>query len=119
MVLAFVDEHTPRLRAFVAGDDPTPLEHVDQPAGACVADPEAPLQKGNGRGLRLDDDLDRLVEQRVVVGIELAVLPVLAGLSEDLGQLEIALVELLVALPGLLDDERDLLLRDLGALHPL
>src|SRR2546430_384254 len=34
------DQHLARFRALVAGDDAAALEHVDQPAGAGVADPQ-------------------------------------------------------------------------------
>ena len=69
--------------------------------------------------MRLDDDLDRLVQQRVLVGVELAVGQV-AVLGRRLGRLEQALVELLLALAlALLDDERDLLLAHVGALETL
>src|SRR5436190_21708453 len=118
--LGLVDEDAARLRAFVAADDPAPLEHVDQAAGARVPDAQAALDERDGCGLRLHDDLDRLVEQRVVVGVEVAVLAaVLVGVGEDLGKLKIALVELLLALARLLDDEGDFLLRDGGALDAL
>src|SRR5581483_347060 len=117
--LALVDEDAPRLRAFIAADDAAPLEHVDQPAGAGVADAQAALQERHGGGLRLDDDLDRLVEQRILVGVELAVAVGVLGLGEDLRQLEVALVELLLPLPRLLDDERDLFLGDVRTLDAL
>ena len=71
--LVLLDQHPAGLRALVAGDDPAPLEHVDQPAGAGVADAQPALEQRDGRGLRLHDDLDRLVEQRVLVGVEVAV----------------------------------------------
>src|SRR4051794_5367748 len=119
VVLRLVDEDAARLRAFIAADDASPLEHVDQPPGAGVAHTEAALDQRDRRGLRLDDDLDRLVEQRVVVRVEVAVHVTVIWLREDLGQLEVALVELLLALPRLLDDERDLLLGDVGALDAL
>src|SRR5260370_29078706 len=32
--LALVDEDAPRLRPFIAADDASPLEHIDEPAGA-------------------------------------------------------------------------------------
>src|SRR5262249_47338328 len=83
--LALSDEHTPRLRALVAGDDAAALEHVDQPPCPCVADPEAPLDERDRGGLGLDDDVDRLLEQRILVRIELLVVHVL---REDLGQLQ-------------------------------
>ena len=60
-------EDAARLRALVAGDDPSPLQHVDQPARAGVADSQAPLQQRNRCRLGLDDDLDRLVQQRILV----------------------------------------------------
>src|SRR5207245_6824445 len=65
-----LDEHAAGLRALVPGDDLAALEHVDQPPRARVADAQAPLQERHGRGLRLHDDLDRLVEQRVLVRVE-------------------------------------------------
>src|SRR6516165_4749250 len=61
------DEHPARLRSLVARDDPAPLEHVDQPPGARVADPESPLEERDRSGLRLHDDVDRLVEERILV----------------------------------------------------
>ena len=98
MELALLDEHPARLRALVAADDAAALEHVDEPAGARVADAQAALEERDRRGLRLDDDLDRLVEQRVVVGVEVAVLATVGvRVGENLGQLEVALVELLLA----------------------
>src|SRR5207248_10763848 len=114
-----VHEHAPRLRAFVAADDSAPLEHVDEAAGPRIADAQAALEKRDGRSLRLNNDLDRSVEQRVVVGIEVSVRAVVLGIGEDLGQLEIALVQLLLPLARLLDDERDLLLGDVRALDAL
>src|SRR5581483_5881643 len=98
--LALVDEDAPRLRAFIAADDAASLEHVDQPTGARVADAEAPLQERDRSRLRLDDDLDRLVEERILVRIELAVAVGLLRVREHLRQLEVALVELLLALAG-------------------
>ena len=98
---------------------PAPLEHVDQPPGARVADAQAPLQQRDRRGLRGDDDLDRAVEQRVLVGVELAVLAV-GAVGEDLRRVEEGRVDLLLALHArLLDDERDLLLGHVGALDAL
>src|SRR3954452_1756394 len=38
VVLALVHQHATRLRSLVAGDDPAPLEHVDQAAGPGVPD---------------------------------------------------------------------------------
>src|SRR5689334_9242872 len=75
--LRLVDEDAARLRAFIATDDASSLEHVDQPARPRVADAQPPLDEGHRRGLRLHDDLDRLVEQRIDVGVELAVRVVL------------------------------------------
>src|SRR4051812_14624855 len=118
-VLGVLDEHASRLRAFVARDDPAPLQHVDQAPGTRVAHSEPPLDQGHGRSLRLDDDLDRLLEQWILVRVELA-LGRVHIFSEDLGQLEQRLVELLLALlAALADDERDLFLGDVRALHTL
>ena len=58
--VGLADQHPARLRALVAGDDPAALEHVDQAAGARVADPQAALDQRHRGGLGLDDDLDRL-----------------------------------------------------------
>ena len=91
------DEHAARLRALVRRDDPAPLEHVDQPARARVADAQTALEQRDRRGLRGDDDLDRPVEQRILVGVELALVAV-AVVGEHLRQLEEALVDLLLAL---------------------
>ena len=44
--------------------------------GARVADAQAALEERDGRRLRLDDDLDRPVEQRILVRVEVAVLAV-------------------------------------------
>src|SRR5205085_8020303 len=74
VVLALVDEDAARLRSLVAGHDPASLEHIDQPTCARIADSEAPLQERYRSGLRLDDDLDRLVQEQIVVGVEIAVL---------------------------------------------
>ena len=90
-----------------------------EPAGARVADAQASLDERDGRGLRLDDDLDRLLEQRILVRIEVLVAGLVAP-SVALGSLEERLVELLRALgAALLDDERDLLLADVRALDAL
>ena len=118
MKLVLGDEHAARLGALVAGDDPTPLEHVDQATGARVAHAQAPLDQGHRGRLRHDDDLDRLVEQRILVGVELAVLVRL--LVGRLGSLEQRLVEVLPALgAALLDDERDLFLAHVRTLQAL
>src|SRR6266516_2658549 len=115
---AFVHENAPRLGSLVARDDAPPLEHVDQASGPRVADSEAALDERDGGRLRLDDDLDRLLQQRVLVGIELAV--GLAVPGRCFGRLEQRLVQLLLALPAaLLDDQRDLLLGHERALEPL
>src|SRR5580765_750981 len=76
--LARRDEHPPRLGALVAGDDPAALEHVDQAACARVADAKTAREKRYGGGLRLDDDVDRLLEQRVLVRVEVAFIAFLA-----------------------------------------
>src|SRR5204862_116446 len=76
------------------------------------------LGQARGGGLRGDDDLDRTVEQRVLVGVELPI--VLMVLGRRLGGLEQALVELLLALrAALLDDQGDLLFADVRALQAL
>ena len=96
--LGLVDEHPPRLRALVAADDPAPLEHVDQPAGPRVADPQPALEQRDRRGLGRDDDLDRAVEQRILVRVELAVSSASPSSAKTSRQLEEALVDLLLAL---------------------
>src|SRR5581483_4448285 len=104
--LVLGDEHAPGLRALVRRDDPAPLEHVDQASRAGVADPEPALEQADGRGLGGDDDLDRAVEERVLVGVELAVVAEVVLVREYDGRGEVALVDLLVALdPARLDDE--------------
>src|SRR5262249_61688088 len=95
--IGFLDQHASRLRALVPGDDAAPFEHVDQTSRPCVADPEPPLNQRYRRGLRLHHDLDRLVEQRILVWIELPVVVRLV-LERSLGGLEERLVELLAAL---------------------
>ena len=98
---------------------PAPLEHVDQPSGPRVADAQPALEQRHRRGLGGDDDLDRPVEQRVLVGVELAVVGV-GAVGEHLRGLEEGRVDLLLALHArLLDDERDLLLGHEGALDAL
>src|SRR5439155_13557744 len=72
--LGLADQHAARLRALVRRDDPAPLEHVDQSSRPRVADPQAALEQRDGRRLRLDDDLDRPLQQRILVRVELAVL---------------------------------------------
>src|SRR5690242_3417962 len=74
--LVLGDEDAPWLRALVRRDDPAPLEHVDQPAGPRVADAKAALKERHTRGLGGHDDFDRLVEQLILVGVELAVVGV-------------------------------------------
>jgi DNA segregation ATPase FtsK/SpoIIIE-like protein len=69
-----VDQDAARFRPLVAGDDAAPLEHVDQPSGARVAEPQPALQHGRGRGLHLRHEADGVAEQRVLVGVE-ALLP--------------------------------------------
>src|SRR5581483_5950013 len=67
-----------------------------------------------------DDDLDRLLEQRILVRIELAVEVVVVLGPGPLRRLEQRLVELLLALrTALLDEQRDLLLGHEGALESL
>ena len=78
----------------------------------------AAAEERDRRGLRLDDDVDRALEQRILVGIEVLVLGVRRRFR--LGDLEHRLVQILLALvPALLDDERDLLLAHVRALETL
>src|SRR5215207_167722 len=115
----FLDKHASRLRALVAGDDPAALEHVDQAPGPRVADSEPALEKGYRRGLCLHDDVDRPVEERVLVGVEVLV-AVAELFGRRLRRLKQRLVQLLAALgAALLDEQRDLLLGHVGALHTL
>src|SRR4051812_29185281 len=108
--LVLGDEDATRLRPFVGRDDPAALEHVDEAAGPCVADAKPALEKRDAGSLGGDDDLDRLVEQWILVRIELAVFGVRL-IHEHLRQLEERLVDLLLALdPRLLDDQGDLVL---------
>src|SRR6266487_4367170 len=104
---AFVHENAPRLGALVARDDAPPLEHVDQASGPRVSDSKAALDERDGGCLRLDDDLDRLLKQRVLVRVEITFG---FALARSLRCFEQRLVELLLTLAAaLLDDERDLL----------
>src|SRR5204863_8022629 len=103
--LGVADEHATRLRAFVRRDDPAALEHVDQAAGARVADAQATLKERDGGRLRLDDDLDRLLEQWILVRVEVAVEVFVAIRRLALGRLEHRLVELLLPLRAALVDE--------------
>ena len=76
----------------------------------------APLEERDRGGLGLHDDLDRLLQQRVLVRVEVEV--VLALLERRLGRLEERFVEILPALgAALLDDEGDLLLAHVRALR--
>jgi hypothetical protein len=72
------DQDLAGLRALVAGDDPASLEHVDQPTGACVAEPQAALEHGRRGGSQLRHERDGLLQQRVVVGVEVGVLGAVA-----------------------------------------
>ena len=115
--VGLADQHLARLRALVAGDHAAALEHVDQPPGARVADPQAPLQHRDRGGLGLHDEVDRLVEQVVLVGVEVALLGLALGLRARLEQL---LLELgLALLRPVRGDAGDLLLGHEGALDPL
>ena len=67
------DQYLARLRPFVTGDHAAAFEHVDQAAGAGVSDPQTALDHRYGSGLGVDHELDRFVEQVVLVGIEVAV----------------------------------------------
>src|SRR3954447_1609431 len=52
------DQDLARLGAFVAGDHAAALEHVDEAAGAGVADPQTALDHRDGGGFGLDHDAD-------------------------------------------------------------
>src|SRR5437764_8401746 len=86
------DEHAPGLRALVGRDDSAPFEHVDQPARAGVADAKPALQQRDAGGLGGDHDLDRLVEQRVLVRVVIALVGV-GIVCDDLWLLKVALVD--------------------------
>ena len=86
-------------------------------AGPRIADAQAPLDEGDGGGLGLDDDLDRPVEEGILVRVELALLPFVLARARSF---EERFVELLLTLPAaLLDDQRDLLFADVRALDAL
>ena len=119
MQVRFGDEHAPRLRALVARDDAAALEHVDEPARPRVADAEPALEERHRGRLCVDDDVDRPVEQRVLIGVEVLV-AVSELLRRRLGRLEQRLVQLLSPLgASLLDEERDLFFCHVGALLAL
>jgi hypothetical protein len=82
--VALGDEDLARLGALVAGDDPPALEHVDEPARARVAQAQAALEHRRRRRAHLDDELDRVAQQRVLVGIEALLLGLLDRLGLDL-----------------------------------
>src|ERR671930_1437048 len=109
-----------RLGALVARDDAPALEHVDEPPGARVAEPQAALEHRRRGGAHLDDELDRVPEQGILVGVE-AVLPRgVLGVLDRSDLLEQVLAQLGLALarpvPG---QRRDLRLVDVGALDAL
>ena len=112
--VALGDQHLPRLRALVPRHDPTPLEHVDQPPGAGVADPQPPLDERDGRRLVLGDEADRILEHRIVVGVQRSRV---RGLRARLEQLLLERGLGLAAARG--HDLRRLGLRDERALHAL
>ena len=66
------NQDLPGLRALVARDDASALEHVDQAAGPRVADAQAALDHRDGGGLGLDHDARCVLEQIVLVGREVA-----------------------------------------------
>src|SRR5919106_1552410 len=116
--VSLADQDAARLRALVAGNDPAPLQHVDQAPRARVADAQPALEQRDGGGLSLDDDLDRPVEEGILVRVE--VLVALLPVPGRLRRLEQRLVQVLLALaPGLLDEESDLVLGDESALDAL
>ena len=107
------DEHAPRLRALVARDHPAPLEHVDQPARpACsrrASAAAAAIPRPSRAGPRTGSPR-RAASPR----------PGRAPRARRRALGEQLLVELRLALAAaLLDDQRDLLLGDEGALDAL
>jgi hypothetical protein len=116
--LGFINQDSAGFGPLVARDDAAALEHVDQPSCTRIADTQTALEQTRGGRLGCDDDLDRPLEQRVLVGVELTVVVVVLG--RRFRRLEQALVQLLLALgAALLNDQCDLFLADVGALEAL
>ena len=69
------DEHLTRLRALVAGDDASALQHVDQAPCARVADAQPALDHRDRGGLGLHDDPCRVRQQVILIGREVALGP--------------------------------------------
>src|SRR5687767_1919566 len=67
------NQYASRFRSLIPRDDATPFQHVDQASRPRVADPQPALEQRDRGRLGLDDDLDRLLEQRILVGIEVVV----------------------------------------------
>src|SRR5215204_7360388 len=99
------NQYASGFRSLITRDDATTLQHVDQATGARVADAQAALDQRNRRCLRLDDDLDRLLEQRILVRIEVVVTGG-SVIGRRLRSFEERLVELLAALCARLFDEQ-------------
>ena len=109
------DQHLAGLGALVARDHAAPLHHVDQPPGARVAHAQAPLEHRGGGGAHLHHGGDRVAEQVVLVGVEVAVgrprpTPRLDRLEQLLLELRLALAAPVLGqlLDLLLGDERAL-----------
>src|SRR3954452_9688436 len=66
-------QHLARLGALVARDHPAALEHVDQTAGARVAQPQAALEHRGRGGLHLGDEPDGVAQKRILVRVEAVV----------------------------------------------
>ena len=113
------DQHLPGLRALVAGDHAAALQHVDHPARARVAEAQTPLQhRGRGR-LHFGDQRDRVLEQRILVGVEV-IRPPLPLLRRRLDLLQQLLAQLgLALLAPEVRQLRDLWLVDVRALNAL
>src|SRR5437588_7179058 len=89
------------LRALVPGDDPAALQHVDQAARTRVAEPEPPLEHRRGGGPHLRDERDRLLQQRILVGVELLLLGLTGICSLNLFQELLMELRLTLAPPGI------------------
>ena len=118
--VARADEHLAWLGALVAADHGAPLEHVDEPPGARVAQAQAALEHRRRRRAHLDAEADRVLEQGVLVGAEAVVGDAGGGLLVVLDLVEQVLAQLGLALAAPERRQRlDLRLVDVGALDAL
>src|SRR4029079_11351612 len=103
-----------------ARDDAAALEHVDEPPGPRVAQTQAALEHRRRRRAHLDDELDRVAEERVLVGGEAVVVAGALVGHFGLDLVEQVLAQLWLALPRPEGRERlDLRLVDVRALDAL